>query len=255
MKMSCNVIQDLLPLYCDGACSDESRHLVEEHLQECGECRETYELMRASLPAKAVPTEDGQAAHAAAAAWKKRGSTSFFKGCLVVLAGVVLLLLGIALQHWCTTAPLVFPKLAKNAETYFESKDRVLSLHQEAGQVRGDYMASLLYDSNSETYYIGLFERDSVFPDRWRCCGGAAGFEAGRMTSYNYGDPEGNAVLIFAGVKLPEEAKWYTFTNGGILYTCPIEGEGFVDLFVISDGRGDISGYPVLLDENMQELT
>ena len=53
---------------------------------------------------------------------------------------------------------------------------------------------------------------------------------------------------------LPKEAKWYTFTNGGIIYTCPIEGEGFADLFVIAGGRGDINGYPTLLDENMQPI-
>ena len=115
-------------------------------------------------------------------------------------------------------------------------------------------MASLLYDYNSQTYYIGLFERDSLFHSRWRCCGGVVGFEAGQMTSYNYSDPEGNAILIFAGVMLPKEAKWYTFTNGGIIYTCPIEGEGFTDLFVIAGGRGDINGYPTLLDENMQPI-
>lgn len=71
MKNSCDVIQDLLPLYCDGACSGESRHLVEEHLRECGECRETYELMRSALPARAVPSEDGQAAQAAAGGVEK----------------------------------------------------------------------------------------------------------------------------------------------------------------------------------------
>ena len=101
---------------------------------------------------------------------------------------------------------------------------------------------------------MDILERDSLFHDRWRCCGGVVGFEAGQMTSYNYSDPEGNAILIFAGVKLPKEAKWYTFTNGGIVYTCPIEGEGFTDLFVIADGRGDINGYPTLLDENMQPI-
>ena len=134
----------------------------------------------------------------AAQAWKKQGSTSFFKGCLVVLASVILLFLGIALQHWCTTAPLVFPHLAKNAEAYFEAQGRALSFSYEAGHVRGGYMASLLYDYNSETYYIGLFERDSLFHSRWRCCGGVVGFEAGQMTSYNYSDPEGNAIELEA---------------------------------------------------------
>ena len=38
MKNSCEVIRDLLPLYADDACSDESRRMVEEHLEECSEC-------------------------------------------------------------------------------------------------------------------------------------------------------------------------------------------------------------------------
>lgn len=38
MKLNCNVIRDLLPLYADQICSDESRELVEEHLAECGDC-------------------------------------------------------------------------------------------------------------------------------------------------------------------------------------------------------------------------
>ena len=38
MKNSCEVIRDLLPLYADDACSDDSRRMVEEHLAECPEC-------------------------------------------------------------------------------------------------------------------------------------------------------------------------------------------------------------------------
>ena len=40
MKISCEIIKDLLPLYQDGICSDESRKLIEEHLQSCDECKE-----------------------------------------------------------------------------------------------------------------------------------------------------------------------------------------------------------------------
>ncbi len=38
MKYTCEVIQDLLPLYKDEVCSDESKKIVEEHLKECNEC-------------------------------------------------------------------------------------------------------------------------------------------------------------------------------------------------------------------------
>ena len=43
MKMKCEVIQDLLPLYCDHQASPESCRLIEDHLQECDSCRKVYE--------------------------------------------------------------------------------------------------------------------------------------------------------------------------------------------------------------------
>ncbi|MDE6388825.1 MAG: zf-HC2 domain-containing protein [Lachnospiraceae bacterium] len=38
MKLSCNVIRDLLPLYADQICSEESKALVKEHLTSCKDC-------------------------------------------------------------------------------------------------------------------------------------------------------------------------------------------------------------------------
>ena len=43
MKLNCKVIEDLLPLYLDEVCSEESRKLVEEHLSECEVCRKLVE--------------------------------------------------------------------------------------------------------------------------------------------------------------------------------------------------------------------
>ena len=50
MKTNCALIRDLLPLYADEVCSAESRGLVEEHLQECPDCRDYLgKLKNASL--------------------------------------------------------------------------------------------------------------------------------------------------------------------------------------------------------------
>lgn len=38
MKIDCDVIRDLLPLYADDACSEKSREMVREHLAACPEC-------------------------------------------------------------------------------------------------------------------------------------------------------------------------------------------------------------------------
>ncbi len=42
MKYPCNLIRDLLPLYCDGVCSEESAEAVREHLDACEECRSIF---------------------------------------------------------------------------------------------------------------------------------------------------------------------------------------------------------------------
>lgn len=39
MTISCDLVKDLLPLYHDGICSENSKQLVEEHLSECGNCK------------------------------------------------------------------------------------------------------------------------------------------------------------------------------------------------------------------------
>ena len=46
MKTDCDVIRDLLPLYADDACSQKSRELVEEHLQECPTCSDLLQKLR-----------------------------------------------------------------------------------------------------------------------------------------------------------------------------------------------------------------
>jgi len=46
MKMKCSVIQDLLPSYADNICSEDTRELVEEHVAECGQCKEKLERMK-----------------------------------------------------------------------------------------------------------------------------------------------------------------------------------------------------------------
>lgn len=44
--MNCNVIMDLLPLYADGCCSEESVALVETHLKSCENCKKVLDSMK-----------------------------------------------------------------------------------------------------------------------------------------------------------------------------------------------------------------
>ena len=50
MKNKCDIVQDLLPLYVDGCCTQSSRELVEEHLQECAACKQVFGEMTGDIP-------------------------------------------------------------------------------------------------------------------------------------------------------------------------------------------------------------
>ena len=45
--MNCSVIQDLMILYADGCCSEESKAIVEEHIKSCDKCKKAFEEMNA----------------------------------------------------------------------------------------------------------------------------------------------------------------------------------------------------------------
>lgn len=57
MKMNCDVIQDLLPLYEEGLCSPASRALVEAHLADCTRCRAQAEAAERLVPPELPETD------------------------------------------------------------------------------------------------------------------------------------------------------------------------------------------------------
>lgn len=46
MNESCNIIDDLLPLYLESCCSEDSAILVEQHLKSCPACRQKCMLLK-----------------------------------------------------------------------------------------------------------------------------------------------------------------------------------------------------------------
>ena len=44
-KISCNIIRDILPLYLDDVVSDDTKELVEEHLETCDACRTEADIL------------------------------------------------------------------------------------------------------------------------------------------------------------------------------------------------------------------
>lgn len=56
-RIPCNVNKDLLPLYVDDVCSEESKSMVEEHLAGCEECQTYYDALKAGIPQEKIEEE------------------------------------------------------------------------------------------------------------------------------------------------------------------------------------------------------
>ncbi|MDX8365534.1 zf-HC2 domain-containing protein [Cytobacillus sp. IB215665] len=47
--IKCTIIQDVLPLYIDKVVSQDTKEMVDEHLQHCAKCQKEYEAMKHEL--------------------------------------------------------------------------------------------------------------------------------------------------------------------------------------------------------------
>ncbi len=100
MKLSCNVAKDLLPLYHDGVCSDESRALVEAHLESCESCRALLQELNGELELPHGEPDDLGTMKKLENQVRKGKKRAWLKGAAAVLAVVLLVTAVIAgMQH------------------------------------------------------------------------------------------------------------------------------------------------------------
>lgn len=87
MKISCEIIKDLLPLYHDEICSNDSIAMVEEHLTECDSCKAELQAMDETflLNKKEQNLKEAEAVKKLSRRWKKGMLKSLLKGVLITL--------------------------------------------------------------------------------------------------------------------------------------------------------------------------
>lgn len=168
---------------------------------------------------------------------------------LIVVTVLVLAAAGNAGYHWFRAAKAEDTvKLARLAERYLETEP----LQVERTEQKGDYLAALCVTEKGR-WCLCEYERDRVWRNRWRARGGQNRLRIGELSSWNYRSPQGDAVLIFFGCRLREQAYWYAFRSDGVLYISPVRDDPLLDIFVLPDSS-DISAVPTLLGKDYQPL-
>ena len=210
MKLSCDVIQDLLPLYHDGVCSEESKRIVEEHIETCANCKDVLHGLREETAPDAV--EAAQPLVSIRMKWNAQKRKALLKGALIVTVVFAVLIGG----YWGLTQWHGIPIESKNL--------RVVEVTQvEEGVI---YCTLGIWDDEDAFGYFDytLTEDGKLYmtpkrsvitrADRWSDVGfyrnvnnlwGLRGIEHGSsMTGFYFGTPEDHLVIWEEGMELPE---------------------------------------------------
>lgn len=91
MKYDCDLIKDLLPLYHDKATSDSSSKVVEEHLNECDECRRFYQEVKktTNIPFKSLSETDNAGGYLSLAK-RLRRTKWYWRLYIVFIIGIII---------------------------------------------------------------------------------------------------------------------------------------------------------------------
>ena len=157
MNLSCIVIEDLLPAYCDGSCTPESRAAVEEHLADCPRCRRFYTALHRPLPLE-EPRKNPPPLRSVEKRWKKEK-----KGRLVsrgnfgpVFGGVAVFLVMAALQ-FKVSIPLSQEDIVINQVVQFSDGSINVDLWVD------DTAHSIAYEWSEEEHVLYLVPYRSFF--------------------------------------------------------------------------------------------
>ena len=186
----------------------------------------------------------------------RKNARMVWRGVLDVVLLLTLIVGFVLGYHWVISAPEAdLPAMTKHAADYLlkPERDYTEKCNRETFRIvmtekRGDYLGALCTDGFGY-WSMCEFERDEIFRNRWFAAGGSPYFSGGALGSWNFGNPQ-EAVIIFRGGDLPEEAAYYTFCNSGITYICPIENRQVLDVFLLPDTDNIATHDMELLDQN-----
>ena len=132
MKYQCDVIRDLLPLYADRACSEKSREMVEEHLQECADCRRMVSMLLKTEIEDTLQHEEESVLRYGARQFRRRSAvvgsavSGAFAVPILILLGLNLAIrptvswISIVMAAFCVVASLVaVPLLVKEDKLFW----------------------------------------------------------------------------------------------------------------------------------------
>lgn len=200
MKYSCDLIQDLLPLYCDQVCSEDSAEAVKEHIETCDNCRSLYMEMKQSASMGGAEYEKRQIASIQQVKKKMKRKNTVF-GTIGIVIGI--LLVATVIRVMLVAGVIVFAVQEEQTDSYtstdiseyrvFEGFRGHSKLDVFPEQIRGDmeahryfyYYADTFLDSEAQIYLECSYDEDAYLKEIERLRGIREEYE-GRVQAIVY---------------------------------------------------------------------
>ena len=163
MKMSCQVIEDLLPLYCDEVCSEESKVLVDEHIDQCEKCKNILAKIMDDTENMQSNINDSAPIKSIRNKWAKSKRQSFIKGTIISLV-ICISLFGsyYGLTQWkCIPVPSELLEITE----VFQLADGSITYHLNIKDTKDLSFIKFTYEEDGSFYMTpmrSVLEKDRV---------------------------------------------------------------------------------------------
>lgn len=115
MNLPCKVVEDLLPMYLDCLCSDETAALVKEHLKSCSSCSHMLVQLKTEFKTAEDTVDDIRPLTALREKWQKSKWSNIKKGICITLA-TLLTVAAVLTGTWYFRYGKIFYNMAENME-------------------------------------------------------------------------------------------------------------------------------------------
>lgn len=209
MKISCKMAEDLMPLYLDGICSEDSRTALEEHLETCEACWERLRRMGSSETAPKLEEKDLEVLAYAKKVKKHRLRSVILFLCVLLVSTLVLTMVCLACEDMMRLAnPIIY-----------ETEEGVWNLTANPLEISAEDAKNYILFTNNTKVAVRV--------------SGEGNF-SGRVELYNAEDMTNSAL---AGEVSPENtAVTFSYLTSGELYVVSCEGQDGMTV-TITDGR------------------
>ena len=172
-KINCSLIKDLLPLYIDELCSDESTEIIKNHLEVCEECNKEYKQIKNEPILKEVNDNSSELIKGVGNMFKKDKKKAIIKTVSIFL--IVFILLGV---FTFLKLPLVLYKgmyngvyasceifeSGDNSKSNYENDYFSLFINKNLGEYKADKKGETFIIDFGEDKNIVMYDENDGFP-------------------------------------------------------------------------------------------